>query len=214
MTLRVTPAAAPSDVGPTLFLSASIPDPERWDGGFDAFAITDAVVAVARTFLSAGWTLTTAAHPTISPLLLYVAGELPPEGRQRIVTYQSELFGRILPDATLRFEEQGIADLRWTPAAPGDRPVPGRWDRSLEVMRRHMFEEAAPVAAIFVGGMEGIRHEYELFGELWRERPRYAIGAPGGAARELAEGSERLGRLLAESPVFPTVARAILDDLR
>jgi hypothetical protein len=74
MSLRVTRISVPEDIGRTLFLSASIPDPERWDGEFDALAITDAVVALARTFLSAGWRLVTAAHPTIAPLLLYVAG--------------------------------------------------------------------------------------------------------------------------------------------
>ena len=42
----------------------------------------------------------------------------------------------------------------------------GRWDRSLEVLRRQMFEETKPDAAVFVGGMEGIRAEYELFGEV------------------------------------------------
>jgi hypothetical protein len=214
MPLRATGQPTPPDAGRSLFLSASIPDPRRWDGGFDAFAITDAVVAVARTFLSAGWSLVTAAHPTVSPLLLYVAGELPLDGRRRIVTYQSALFDEILPEATRRFEEQGISSPRRTRAVEGDLPQPGAWDRSLLLMRREMFTETAPDAAVFVGGMDGITDEYVLFGELLPERPRYAIGGPGGAARQIAlTGADWSDDLLADGRVYPTVARAILERL-
>src|SRR5690242_534250 len=104
MTLKITRAAIPSAGDRSLFVSASIPDPERWDGEFDALEITDAVVSLARVFLTAGWRLVTAAHPTIAPLLLYVAAELSVEGDRRISIYQSELFSEILPAATRRFQ--------------------------------------------------------------------------------------------------------------
>jgi hypothetical protein len=43
----------------SVFVSASIPDPRRWEGEFDALEITDAVVALARTFLTAGFRVNT-----------------------------------------------------------------------------------------------------------------------------------------------------------
>ena len=61
----------------TVFLGGSIPDPGRWEGHFDAREITDATVAAARAILYAGGTLVTGAHPTIAPLILYVAAEIP-----------------------------------------------------------------------------------------------------------------------------------------
>jgi hypothetical protein len=214
MSLRITYAVDRRDgAHRALFLSASIPNPKRWDGEFDPLAITDAVVAVAREFLSAGWAFITAAHPTIAPLLMYVAAELPVEGRRRVMTYQSDLFEDVLPPDTQRFIDEGIGRVIWTPAVEGDEPEPGHWDRSLEVMRRQMFEETKPDAAVFVGGMEGIRFEYELFGELRTGQPRYVLGAPGGAAQRLEQPASELGAELAEGVVFPAIARAILNDL-
>jgi hypothetical protein len=61
--------------------------------------------------------------------------------------------------------------------------------------------------------MEGIRDEFELFGTLLPERPRYVIGAPGGEARLLEHPSTPLADQLANSRVFPAVARAILAGL-
>ena len=83
MSLRIPYAVDQCDgAGRALFLLGVHPDPKRWDGEFDPLAITDAVVAVAREFLSAGWGFITAMHPTIRAAM-YVAAELPVEGRRR-----------------------------------------------------------------------------------------------------------------------------------
>lgn len=207
--------------GTPVFLSASIPDPARWEGRFDALEITDAVVALARSFLTAGARLITAAHPTIAPLLLYVAAELPDIAPGRIVVYQSEVFEDALPPATRRFQEQGFGELVWTGAAPGDTPDPDNRTESLSLMRRQMLAETRPEAAIFVGGMAGIADEWTLFEADRPERPRYPLGYPGGEAGRLAEtrlgrapATEALDLLLADSSLYPVVWRAVLDDLR
>jgi hypothetical protein len=85
-------AEAPILGGRAIFLSASIPDPERWTGYFDVREITDAVVAGSRALLTAGAILVTATHPTIAPLLLYIASEFPRAADQpaSVVTYQIE----------------------------------------------------------------------------------------------------------------------------
>jgi SLOG cluster3 family len=209
---------APSPVLENLpvFVSASIPDPDRWDGSFDALEITDAVVSLARVFLSAGAQLVTAAHPTIAPLLMYVAAELPAARQGKIVIYQSRLFADVLPPATQRFQEAEIGQFKWTPAAPGETPEPGNWTKSLRNMREKMFDRHAPAAAIFVGGMSGIAEEWKLFHESFPDRPRYPLGRPGGEARKLrATGvAAPLAHQLSEGEIYPAIWRAVLDDLR
>jgi SLOG cluster3 family len=206
--------------GAPVFVSASIPDPARWQGPFDALEITDAVVALARSFLTAGARLVTAAHPTIAPLLLYVAAELPGVARGRIVVYQSEVFEDVLPPATRRFEEEGFGELVWTSAAPGETPDPDNRAESLYVMRRQMLAETEPQAAVFVGGMAGIIDEWKLFAADRPGSPRYPLGYPGGEARRLAETrlgeapTDALDGLLTSSSLYPAVWRAVLGDLR
>ena len=199
----------------SVFVSASIPDSARWSGDFDALEITDAVVALARAFLTAGFKIVTAAHPTIAPLLLYVAAEFPPESEERISVYQSELFANVLPPATRRFEADGVGRLIWTAAAEGDRPVPGEWDESLLTMRRRMLGEAEPIAACFIGGMEGIRSEFELYRTMYPDRSTYPLGRPGGEARNLIEAIDNsLRERLANDDVYPALWRAVIQDLR
>jgi SLOG cluster3 family len=208
------PDMASALVDRAVFVSASIPDATRWSGEFDDLEITDAVVAVARALLTAGASIVTAAHPTIAPLLLYVAAELPDRDRLRVVVYQSLLYENLMPQATRRFEAEGIGTLVPVMAVEGDEPEPGKSDSSLELMRRRMLIETEPVGAVFIGGMEGIPLEYRLFGELFPGRPRYPIGRPGGEARELSLTSESpLRERLAHEIVYPALARAIVYDL-
>lgn len=200
--------------GLTVFLSASIPDPQRWSGNADPLAITDAVVAFARTFMTAGARLVTAAHPTIAPLLLYVAAELPDRRSRLIVTYQSEVFQDVLPAATQRFRDEGIGEFNWTPAVPGEQPLPGECEGSLELMRRRMLGESKPSAAAFVGGMEGIPQEFSIFTALYPDAPTYAAGKPGGEAQALVERSpSSLQGELMHSAIFPALWRAAVSDL-
>jgi SLOG cluster3 family len=200
--------------GRAVFLSASIPDPVRWAGEFDPLEITDAVVAIGRAVLSAGALLVTAAHPTIAPLLLYIAAELPPTEAPRVLVYQSAVFDAILPEATLRFEAEGVGRLIRTEAAAGEPPDPAQAPESLAIMRRQMLTEAQPSAAIFIGGMAGISAEHALFHELLPDKPTYPVGFPGGEARALAEESDsRLRSLLIEGTIYPTLGRAIVSDI-
>jgi hypothetical protein len=214
MPLTFTPMQPAPPRAQSIFVSASIPDPERWDGEFDALEITDAVVSLARTFLTAGFRLVTAAHPTIAPLLLYVAAEFPSAATERVAIYQSELFTDVLPAATRRFEAEGVGRLIWTTAVEGDRPEPGAWDRSLAIMRRQMLGETEPVAACFVGGMNGIQAEYSIYATLFPDRPTYPIGRPGGEARSLlGRRDTALSSRLAADDIYPALWRAVVLDL-
>lgn len=200
--------------GRALFLSASIPSPERWVGHFDSLEITDAVSAATRAILTAGSTVVSAVHPTIAPLLLYIAAEFPPFTRSRIVVYQSRLFENDLPEATIRFFRSGTGVLRWTEAALGEQPSYGYWDNSLRIMRETMLKETNPVAAIFIGGMQGITTELDTFQTLYPQRRWYAIGRPGGEARGL--GEERrppLWDALRVGDAYPAMFGLVIEDL-
>ncbi|MDJ0899796.1 MAG: hypothetical protein QNJ55_13395 [Xenococcus sp. MO_188.B8] len=48
-----------------------------------------------------------------------------------------------------------------------------------------------PFAAVFIGGMQGVNAEYELFSLKYPSRPKYCIGAPGGYAKELAKNNRK-----------------------
>jgi hypothetical protein len=158
--------------------------------------------------------LVSAAHPTIAPLLLYVAGEFPRSSEPRVIIYQSHFFDRVLPLATRRFEDAGVGILRWTDAVEGDTPEPGRRNASLQLMRETMLRETDPAAAIFIGGMDGISIEHDMFRELHPRRPVYALGPPGGEARSLAETADSpLNRELMTMDVYPAVLRRIVADI-
>lgn len=207
--------------GRTVLLSASIPDPDRYEGAFDALEITDAVVAAARSVITAGGVLATAAHPTIAPLLLYVANEFPRDLTSNVAVhvYQSRLFEDVLPSETSRLFEMGAGQPHWTRAAENERPEPGHWNESLRIMRRQMLREQAPAAAVFVGGMQGILDEFKLFREMYPTRPTFPLARPGGEARqlvvqaELAGLSTELRQMLATSDVYPAIFRRVVDDL-
>jgi hypothetical protein len=197
-----------------VFISASIPDPARWRGHFDALAITDAVVSVARAVLASGGRLVTAAHPTIAPLLLYVAAEQPPSPEPLVVIYQSEVFEAIWPPATHRFEDQRVGAVIRTPTVGDEPPDPRYAPRSLALMRQRLLTEEPLIAAIFIGGMNGIPLEHALFKETHPAAPTYALAQPGGEAKALVHASPSvLHDILATENVYPTVARAIVADI-
>lgn len=202
----------------TVFLSGSIPDPARWEGAFNALEITDAVVSLARACLTRGYRIVTAAHPTLAPLLLYVAAEFPRSDQSRVLIYQSLLFEDVLPTATRRFEAAGVGEVIWTAAAEGERPVPGQWHESLRLMRKRMLKETKPAAATFIGGMSGIDDEFALFREIFPNRPTYAVSRPGGAASGLP--TESTGRFrtdlqerLRTSDTYPALWQEVLGDI-
>lgn len=206
----MTAPRAPFEV----FISASIPDEQRWSGPYDPYEITDAVVAFTRALLTAGATLVTAAHPTIAPLILNVARELPEltGEHDRVMLYQSELFRGQLPRATLNLMKQDFVAIEWTPKHPGDEPTHPRWDHSLQTMRRKMF--ARPIhGAIFIGGMEGILAEHEMLIDARPDASLYPVHAPGGAAAQLPV-PDALGEELSTSQLYPYLADLVIEDLQ
>lgn len=210
----MTPTGDPFEI----FISASIPDEERWQGPFDPYEITEAVVAFTRALLTTGATLVTAAHPTIAPLILNVARELPEleDERNRVRLYQSDLFQDRIPNATLILMDETFVAIEWTPRQPGDAPSLGEWDASLETMRRTMFNRPLS-GAVFLGGMDGIATEHRMLSATNPNASLYPVHAPGGAAAELPIPSDlepELARSLVDSRLYPHLADLVIQDLQ
>lgn len=191
--------------GARVFLSASFPSGERGERfrPYDVGAIAEAVTAVSQAVLVAGGRLVFGAHPTISPLVLLIAGEL---GRREVVEiHQSRFFEGKVPHETLDLVGRGWGVLRWTDAEPGPDPAP-----SLRRMREEMLGGDELAGAVFVGGMEGVLEEYELLVQHQPSVPLLPIRAPGGAARELGAPAAFAARVDLDSPMYPALARDLV----
>jgi hypothetical protein len=154
-----------------VFLSASIPAEDRNPKYFttaDVVAIRDAVRALASTVLPTGL-LVFGGHPAISPLVLMVARRLKAVGRVRI--YQSAFFRSVVPRESVAFP-----NIVWTKSLHSAR------EDSLLLMRKEMLQSERFVAGVFIGGMEGVEQEFELFRQTHPGSPAYPIASTGAAA--------------------------------
>jgi hypothetical protein len=136
-----------------IFLSASIPLPERNSVFFetaDVLAIREAIKALVEVILPEG-RITCGGHPAITPLLALFVREADLSPNQ-VTIYQSRLFEGRLPT-----ELRDFVDVRMTDAIGQDR------ERSLTAMRQEMISSRSFAAAVFIGGMEGIFEERDLF---------------------------------------------------
>jgi hypothetical protein len=197
--------------GRFVLLSASFPSGERGEAfrPYDPGSISDAIVAIARGVLTAGGSLVFGGHPTVTPLVLLIAGEA--GVTRRVVAYQSRLFEHQITPETRALEHSGVGEIRWV-EAPG-RGQTGRLDASLADLRRRMLVETEPVAGFFVGGMEGIVDEWTLASELQPLMLRMPLGRPGGAAARLLQQANvpsPLARSLMTSDHYPAVVRNAL----
>ena len=203
--------------GRFIFLSSGIPNSVDWVGDFEPMEIAHAVVACARAILSLGGRLLLATHPTIAPLLLYLANEFPrqPDEPVPVVIYQSRLFTDRLPRETHEMAATGLAELRWTPAAPGGDPaIRSTWLPSVQAMRSAMLSEQEIVAAVFIGGMSGITDEHTMVAEMHPNVPLYALAQPGGEAARLVDSSPvAVQDVLRSNLSYPSVFNAVFVDI-
>lgn len=159
-----------------IFLSASVP--KRGQGNFDEtadpfliqFAVRELItVCLGRRRIVWG------GHPSITPMVLAVCRDFGMEFEAPVVLYQSTYF-----------ESQYPEDNRYFETIFTDR-VDNDLANSLSLMRRQMLSRPLE-AAVFIGGMAGLFEEYEVFRHLHGGGATVlALGAPGGAARTIAE---------------------------
>ncbi len=195
--------------GRHVFLSASFPSGKRGEEvrPFDAPGIADAVTAIVRAVLVGGGKLLFGGHPTITPLVLMIGAEL--RVRKAVDVFQSRWFQGQITRETWTLAGSEVGTIHWTPRRAS-------LEESLEVMRKQMLGFVAPAGAIFVGGMSGIKTEYELVGRIRPGVPRIPIAGPGGAAARLPSTAEDvpLGvRGGVRSRHYPFVASLIVEAL-
>jgi len=163
-----------------IFLSASIPVLGRGNyfESADPFLIQIAV----REFLTLALgrrRIVWGGHPAITPMVWAVCEDLGVPYSDAVVLYQSRFFEEIFPEENAHF-----SNVKFVDSVDSDR------EASLLAMRRAMLSRDDLSAAVFIGGMEGVLAEHELFTEFHPSAKVLAVSSPGGAARELALGLE------------------------
>lgn len=188
-----------------IFLSASVPLPSRnriYFDSADVVAIRDCVRALTMVVIENSAQMVFGGHPAISPMIrLQIAQTGAPVG-DRIVMYQSRYFERSFPQDNAAFERVELID-----AVDSDR------DASLLAMRSAMLAGTFQVG-IFIGGMEGVELEYQMFRNLHPETPSFPIASTGAAASRLFEADSQLQReysQLRDEISYLTLIRQLLN---
>ena len=168
-----------------IFLSASVPLPSRNRVYFDTadvIAIRDAIRALTIVIIEQEIQLVFGGHPAITPMIrLQVSQTGAPVG-ESVVMYQSRFFERVFPRDNAAFERVELVD-----GIPNDR------DASLARMREAMLTGPF-VGGFFIGGMEGVEEEFEMFSRIQPGFLAFPIASTGAAAAKLFSASPDLQR--------------------
>lgn len=188
---------------PAIFLSASVPDPKR-DARFhataDIIAIRDAVRALATIALPHR-RLVWGGHPAITPLIRVIAESIGITGRDRIVVYQSNFFKGKMSKDNVAFER-----------VVKTKNVEDDLNKSINLMRSRMLESEKFSAGIFIGGMEGVVHEFEMFRKTNPNASLFPVASTGAAALEIYNRSlQRYPSALLKEMAYPTMFRRLLE---
>ena len=168
-----------------IFLSASIPTAGRGNYYETAnpfliqCAVRELVMAVIDTH-----NIVWGGHPAITPMIWSICEDIGVDYSSSVVLYQSLYFQDHYPEENNRFQ-----NVIHTEAVPDDK------EASLKIMRKEMLSRDDLVAAVFIGGMDGIEVEYDMFKQFHSDAKTLFVAAPGGAALELAR---QLGEVSSE----------------
>lgn len=164
-----------------IFLSASVPLPGRGDyeKTADPLLIQSAVRAFAEIVLGRR-RIVWGGHPTITPVLMEACIHLGVSYSNAVVLYQSKFFEEEFPEENAFFR-----NVEFTDKVADDRQA------SLVSMRHKMLSRPNLSAAVFIGGMDGVSEEAEIFQHYHSQSAQVFVGSTGGAALEhiLARGS-------------------------
>lgn len=162
-----------------IFLSASIPTPGKQDyyETADALAIQAAVRATVLVVIPKA-KLVWGGHPAITTIIHHTIGRMPAETRGKLKMYQSDYFKAVFPKEHFFFKNiEAIPET-------ADKKV------SISQMRHRMIEENEFKAAIFIGGMQGVEKEYEIFRAIHPKALLLPIASTGAAAKLIYEAME------------------------
>ena len=189
-----------------IFLSASIPlqerDPEYIETA-DIIAIRDAVIALTTVVLPSH-RLIWGGHPSITPLVYHVMEKLNLNIQEHITLYQSMFFEKYFPKDNNKFDNIVLTDI-----VEGDR------ERSLLHMRNRMLGESEFVAGIFIGGMEGVEEEYDMFIKKHHNAIILPIASTGAAAKKIydARFTDKNERLVKDYAYMSLFQKYLIDKI-
>ncbi|MFH4400456.1 hypothetical protein WMQ46_10640 [Vibrio diabolicus] len=159
-----------------IFLSASIPVIGRgqYYETADPFliqcAVRELVIASIRRYK-----IVWGGHPAITPMIWSICEDLEADYTDSVTLYQSRFFEGRYPEENQRFDNVVYTDF-----------IPGDIKASLKLMREQMLSRKDLIGAVFIGGMDGVESEYEIFRRFNPEAFVLPVAAPGGAALNLA----------------------------
>lgn len=157
-----------------IFLSASVPRKGRAGGeDYDAFLIKEAVSALIEVILGRHL-LVWGGQPAITPIVAAASEGYDVSFAGVATLYQSAYFRPEYPHENERFD-----NFVETEEIPGDKLA------SLALMRQQMLNGHKFHAGVFIGGMEGVVEEYEMFKKLHPSAIVLPVPSPGGTSRRL-----------------------------
>jgi hypothetical protein len=168
-----------------IFLSAGIPfiadgrDPKYFESA-DIIAIRDSVRALATLSVCNNWQIVWGGQPSITPLIKHVMETLKSSKQRNVKLYQSKFFVKEFLTENTFFEQIVLTE-----------SIDNNRDKSLKEMRERMFRENNFSVAIFIGGMDGIENEFEIFRSFHPILPAYPIASTGGGALEIYKKYEK-----------------------
>ncbi|MCY1665845.1 SLOG domain-containing protein [Rhizobium sp. SL86] len=165
-----------------IFLSVSVPLPSRDPVYFetaDVLGIREAVKGLVSEVVLHG-TIVFGGHPAITPLIALLLRDMGNQYRGRVILYQSEAFKDKYPPEKSEF--LNVIDVPAVGISETD---------SLQAMRERMIYDAPYDAGVFIGGMEGVELEFNMFREAYHGAPIWPVASTGAAARRIFDQLDR-----------------------
>lgn len=163
-----------------IFLSASIPipgrDEEKYLNTADVIAIRDAVIALASVALPK-FHLVWGGHPSITPLIANVLTHSDTSAKN-VTLYQSKQYEEVFP-----IENREVGHIVYTEKGKDDR-------ESIHIMRKQMLGDYSFVAGVFIGGMNGVEEEYQMFKKYHPTALLIPVASTGAAAKIIFENEK------------------------
>lgn len=188
-----------------IFLSASIPLQERdpqYIETADIIAIRDAVIALTTVVLPR-YRLIWGGHPSITPLIYHVMEKLNLNIQEHVTLYQSRFFEKYFPKDNNKFKNIVLTDI------VDDR------ENSLLHMRSRMLGESEFAAGIFIGGMEGVEEEYDMFIEKHPKALVLPIASTGAGAKKIYDErfTDKNERLVKDYAYMSLFQKYLIDKI-
>ena len=189
-----------------IFLSASIPLQERnpqYIETADIIAIRDAVIALTTVVLPR-YRLIWGGHPSITPLIYHVMEKLNLNIQEHVTLYQSRIFEKYFPKDNNKFKNIVLTDI-----------VDDDKESSLLHMRCRMLGESEFAAGIFIGGMEGVEEEYDMFIEKHPKALVLPIASTGAGAKKIYDErfTDKNERLVKDYAYMSLFQKYLIDKI-